>query len=255
MAIDPSKPKATKSKPQQAKGAEVELKPAPKKENAKFNKIILISFVVVLVVVAVTLMVKTFRDKPEAETAAAVPQASVSPNDQTSADTEEQAPVDPALEGKPWLQDSQGITPQEETKPDASVVGEDVGIQDATGDTVKVNNTPVSNNTFVKDLKGNSIGQNYDVSNISVVVDFISYKKRRAVTGKGVEIYWLDAMYKGSPARVQVPLSIFKELDAEGITMADVEVVTIPSSDGGPAHQIATYFNVRPDYKKLLDNQ
>lgn len=151
---------------------------------------------------------------------------------------------------RPWLSESTG---EESAVPTATPLPLEggAGIKDISQDTVKSNTTPVVADKFVSDLKGNSVAENYDIAGIHTVTDFISFKKKRAVTGKGVELYWLDATYKGVPAKVQVPFSIFKELDETGITVVDVEVVEIDAGDG-KLHEIATNFTVRRDYKELL---
>lgn len=154
---------------------------------------------------------------------------------------------------KPWLHGSTEVEPMTEDPSKTITKGEDgVGIKDISGDTVKSNDTKVSPDTFVKDLKGASVSANYDIKSIGSVVDFISYKKKRAITGKGVELYWLEANYKGVPAKVQVSFAIFKELDEQGITVVDVEIVELDTGDG-EVHQIATNFTVRPDYKEILE--
>lgn len=103
---------------------------------------------------------------------------------------------------------------------------------------------------FLKDINGNKVPKKYDVARIERATDFIDYTKRRAVTGDGVELLWLDATYKGRKYEVQVPFEVYKELDSSGITVVDVEI--LHTRGGGT---IVSYMNVRKDYKQLLKNK
>lgn len=97
-------------------------------------------------------------------------------------------------------------------------------------------------------MNGNTVATNYTVVQSETITDFITYTKHRAITGDGVEFYWLEAVYKKQPCKVQVPYSIYSKLDDEGITVVDAEVLTL---DNGS--QIVTYMSVRKDAKDLLD--
>lgn len=101
---------------------------------------------------------------------------------------------------------------------------------------------------MVKDLQGISVIPNYTVSKIETVVDMVNYKKHRAITDDGMELLWLDANYKGKSYRITVPFKIFKELDPEGITVVDMEVLHLENGN-----QIISYMNVREDYKSKLE--
>jgi len=184
------------------------------------------------------------------------------------------APASPAAQSggdKPWLAAPQqgGNTTKADPKssPQATDAGavEDKkdgppsgevspGITDISKDTITKNYTPVEPDTFVKDLNGLPVDEKFDIDSIYSTVDFVSYTKKRASTGDGVELYWLDAQYKGKPAKIQVPFKIFKELDAVGVTAVDVEVVRVKAKDG-TRREIATAFVVRTDYKKLLEQR
>lgn len=123
------------------------------------------------------------------------------------------------------------------------------GIPNLYGTGKTENNSPVtSSDKILKDLNGNTVAVNYNVMSSETVTDFVSYTKHRAITGDGIEFYWLEAVYKKQPCKVQVPYSIYSKLDDEGITVVDAEVLTL---DNGS--EIVTYMSVRKDAKDLLD--
>src|SRR5690606_6135627 len=96
------------------------------------------------------------------------------------------------------------------------------------------------------------VDEKFVIDQIYTTIDFVSYTKKRAVTGDGIELYWLDAEYKGKPAKIQVSFKIFKELDPVGVTVVDVEVTKAKGKDN-KLHDIVTGFTVRPDYKQILE--
>ena len=111
------------------------------------------------------------------------------------------------------------------------------------------NDTTLSSpDLIVKDLNGNPVPSDYKVVNNEEVTDFISFTKYRAPMGNGLEFYWLEATYKNQPYKVQVPYSVYSKLDKEGITVVDMEVLTL--EDGS---KIVTYMRVRKDAKSLLE--
>ena len=116
------------------------------------------------------------------------------------------------------------------------------------GDNMKQNSDTSNPKDFLKDINGNKIPKNYEVNRIEHATDFIDYTKKRGITGDGTELLWLDAKYKGRPYVVQVPFSIYKELDSSGITVVDVEILHLK---GGA--KVVTYMRVRDDYKQLLN--
>lgn len=124
-----------------------------------------------------------------------------------------------------------------------------VGIPNLYGTGSAENDSAVTDSSAIlKDLNGNTVATNYTVVQSETVTDFITYTKHRAITGDGIEFYWLEAIYKNQPCKVQVPYSIYSKLDDEGITVVDAEVLTL---DNGS--QIVTYMSVRKDAKDLLD--
>lgn len=123
------------------------------------------------------------------------------------------------------------------------------GVPSLNGTGAEQNDSIVSDpSLIVKDLNGNPVEPNYKVMNNEEVTDFISYTKYRSPMGNGVEFYWLEATYKGQPYKVQVPYSIYSKLDREGITVVDIELLTLEDNS-----KIVTYMKVRKDAKSLLD--
>ena len=102
---------------------------------------------------------------------------------------------------------------------------------------------------ITKDLNGNTVATNYKVISSEEVTDYINYKKFRASTGNGLEFYWLEAEYKGQPYKVQVPFSIYSQLDESGITVVDMEVLTLEDNA-----KMITYMSVRENAKSLLES-
>lgn len=108
--------------------------------------------------------------------------------------------------------------------------------------------TPEPTDNITANLNKQPIDSNYKIVEIKTVTDFINYEKHRAITAEGLEFYWLEATYKDRPYKVQVPLSIAKELETKGITVVDVEVAVLEDKS-----EIVTYMSVRKDAKNLLE--
>lgn len=123
------------------------------------------------------------------------------------------------------------------------------GMTNTGEDTTMDQTSPPEEDSMVKDLNGISLIQNYTVGEITTVVDFINYTKHRAITADGMELLWLEVDYKGKPYKVTVPFKIYKELDPEGITVVDIEVLNL-----GNGNQVISHMSVRSDYKKKLEN-
>lgn len=102
--------------------------------------------------------------------------------------------------------------------------------------------TVYSADDYIKDLNGLDVSAVYRESDISYVIDYVSYEAHRAIIDQGMELYWLEAEYCGRKYRVQCPFYYFKTLGASGICKVEVEVVN--TSDGG---KIITYMQVVPD--------
>lgn len=108
--------------------------------------------------------------------------------------------------------------------------------------------TPADNITT--NLNGEAVNPNYNVVNIETVTDYINYTKYRAVTSEGMEFYWLEVVYKQKTYKCQVKYNIYSKLDTQGITVVDMEVLTL--DDGS---EIISYMNVRKDADTLLNNK
>ena len=105
-----------------------------------------------------------------------------------------------------------------------------LGTQDFTQNTNMSNNGILTDPTeFVKDIYGLSTRVDYTVSEIMEISDFVSYTKHRGTFGGGLEIYWLDAVYKETKYVIQVPFKYYKELDDTGIVPVKMEVLRVPS--------------------------
>lgn len=124
------------------------------------------------------------------------------------------------------------------------------GIPNLSANTEKQNGSDiVSSDGLTKDLNGKEITSDYTIKSIKTVTEIVGYTKHRTILGKGLEFYWLDVVYKGEPYKIQVPLSIFKELiDDAGYAVVDAEVTTTQEDS-----DIVTYMSVRKDQKSYLD--
>lgn len=106
-----------------------------------------------------------------------------------------------------------------------------MGTQDFTQNTNMTTSDILTNpDQYVEDLYGLTTRVDYTVSSISNIADFVSYEKHRGTWGGGLELYWLDADYKGNHYVVQVPFQYYKELDDTGIVPVKMEVLTIAGS-------------------------
>lgn len=105
--------------------------------------------------------------------------------------------------------------------------------------------SPVSDySEFVKNLEGEDVKVDYTVSRIDTKDDFVNYKKYRTVTGTGVELYWLDVVYKERSYTITVPFKVYKELDDVGIVPVTMEVLVLTDNS-----EIISYMEVNTDYK------
>lgn len=104
----------------------------------------------------------------------------------------------------------------------------DVGTQDFTQNTNMTTDSKIGDaEEFVEDIYGLTVRVDYTVDKILSVSDFVEYEKKRGTSGGGLEIYWLDATYKGSSYKIQVPFKYYKELDTTGIVPVKMEVLYI----------------------------
>lgn len=94
---------------------------------------------------------------------------------------------------------------------------------------------------FTKDLYGLTLRVDYNVSKIQDASDFVNYTKRRGTWGGGLELYYLDVVYKGSKYVIQVPFKYYKELDETGIVPVKMEVLRIESETDGTYLSVVSY--------------
>ena len=108
--------------------------------------------------------------------------------------------------------------------------------------------TVYSASDYIKDLNGYDIPAVYEVANRTYVRDFVNYEAKRAIIADGMEMYWLEVVYKNKPYRCQVPFYIFKDLETTGICVVELEVLTL---EGG--EQIISFMQVVTNYDDLIN--
>lgn len=108
--------------------------------------------------------------------------------------------------------------------------------------------TVYSASDYIKDLNGYDIPAVYEVANRTYVRDFVNYEAKRAIIADGMEMYWLEVVYKDKPYRCQVPFYIFKDLETTGICVVELEVLTL---EGG--EQIISFMQVVTNYDDLIN--
>lgn len=117
-----------------------------------------------------------------------------------------------------------------------------LGFKDFTDSTNMVSDSNLSNpDTYVEDLYGLTTVVNYTVLGIRDSYDFVSYEKKRGTWGGGLELYWLEAEYKGSKYSIQVPFKYYKELDASGIVPVRMEVLEVKGSTSTETLTVVSY--------------
>lgn len=123
----------------------------------------------------------------------------------------------------------------------------DQGIGLNTNKDTSTNSTALSSNTFLKDLTGVDVPEYYTVKDITYITDLVPYTKHRAVTGDGIELYWIEGTYRGQPCKFTIPYKYFRELDNTGAIPCMIEIV---QTDTGAL--IATWFQFsEPAYTEL----
>lgn len=100
---------------------------------------------------------------------------------------------------------------------------------------------------YTKDIYGLTTRIDYSVDKILDVTDFVEYEKHRGTWGGGLELYWLEASYKGAKYVVQVPFKYYKELDDEGIVPVKMEVLTIDGEADGDDRTVISYMCLDED--------
>lgn len=117
-----------------------------------------------------------------------------------------------------------------------------VGMQDFTQNTtMQSSSTPEDPANFTKDINGLTTQVNYTVDRIYDAADFVSYEKHRGTWNAGLELYWLDAEYRGKKYTIQVPFKYYKELDDIGIIPVKMEVLSIKSDIDGSTLTVVSY--------------
>lgn len=145
---------------------------------------------------------------------------------------------------------TQQVVPElsDEEKLQQELSQEGYGVDAVIRDSQTINTTPVQTDTFLKDLDGKDIPELFEVKEITNIFDFVIYTKHRAVTGEGIELYWLEGKYKGQPCRLTIPYQYFKELPDEGAVICKIEIVQ--TTEG---NKLATNFQFDPDaYNKVI---
>lgn len=109
------------------------------------------------------------------------------------------------------------------------------------------NTTPLVSNTFLKDLTGIDVPEYYTVKEITYITDLVPYTKHRAVTGEGIELYWMEGTYRGQPCKFTIPYKYYRELDTSGAIPCMIEIVQ--TTEGA---LLATWFQFsEPAYTEL----
>lgn len=129
---------------------------------------------------------------------------------------------------------------------------DNLGIQNFTENT----NMTTSNKLYdidedLEDMFGLSLRVDYTVSKIETITDFVNYEKKRGTWGGGLEVYYLDATYRGNKYFVQVPYKYYKELEDTGIVPVSMEVLRINSNTGTSDDERVVVSYMKLDSKTL----
>lgn len=128
-----------------------------------------------------------------------------------------------------------------------------IGTQDFTGDTNMTSNSVLTDpDNFVKDLYGLTLQTDYTVSAIQSAADLVNYKKCRGTWGGGIELYYLDVIYRDTKYVIQVPFKYYKELDDEGIVPVKMEVLRIKSATSDDYLSVISYMTLDEDTLKSI---
>lgn len=133
--------------------------------------------------------------------------------------------------------DTEFSTPVATQSPDDGFVQGDTDYADSK------NNQPgiglSSSSEYVKDLNGEEVPVNYSVQSRQYITAHVSYVAKRAVIDEGMEMYWVDVVYKKKKYRLQVPFYYFKDFEEEGICRVEIEVLELENGS-----QIISYMQV-----------
>lgn len=191
-------------------------------KTANKNSIIIIAVVAVIIIIIIGMLKSALTDKEQIT----MVDDGTNPTNNTIATTSEQAETT-------------------EENPDALNVGLPEFDPKDNGQTSAV---VYSASDYVKDLNGSDIPAVYEVASRTYVRDFVNYEAKRAILADGMEMYWLEIVYKNKPYRCQVPFYIFKDLETTGICVVEIELLTL---EGG--EQVISFMQVVSDYGDLIN--
>lgn len=77
---------------------------------------------------------------------------------------------------------------------------------------------------------------------------FLSYTKYYTTSQSGVYSFWLEADYHGKNYQVGVPFDIYRQLEPNGIVLAEMETVMTPKGE-----KIITGFRINEDFHEPLE--
>lgn len=86
---------------------------------------------------------------------------------------------------------------------------------------------PIEANKFRKDFLNNDAPETYKRPlKVVTVNDSVSYVKHRTITDDGIDMYWVDATYKGKKTQFTISYYIYQALSPQGVMDVQVETVT-----------------------------
>lgn len=129
---------------------------------------------------------------------------------------------------------------------------DNLGIQNFTENTNMTTSNKLDDiDEDLEDMFGLSLRVDYTVSKIETITDFVNYEKKRGTWGGGLEVYYLDATYRGNKYFVQVPYKYYKELEDTGIVPVSMEVLRINSNTGTSDDERVVVSYMKLDSKTL----
>lgn len=115
-------------------------------------------------------------------------------------------------------------------------------------ETIPVDGEIVDLTGFVGDLEVEK-NKKYKAKSIDFTRDMVNYEKRRAISDVGMEIYWLDVVYKEKNYQIQIPFYIYSDLDKKGITIVSMEILTLEDDS-----KLITYMEVISNFREIIGN-
>lgn len=258
MEYKPRQEKKKEEKASSDKGnSKAKSKPKGKGSTSNNTKMLGIGLIAGLLIIVILVCVTLFGGKDgEEEKPGVNGQSSQSSEEMVSADGEDnesKPSVDGSSSSNPMISGNSNTTNNNTSNAGVSMEdsGDSInpGLPDPEKGKQNVNNGTIEDtNGFLIDINGNQIPENYTVKKIVNETDFVSYVKKRGLTADGIELLWLDAEYKGNPYTVQVPFKIWKELDSQGITVVDMEVLYLDNDA-----KVISYMKVKENYKEIME--